>query len=170
MTNNINWDLLMSFFGKSPMDEDFDQFLLELGIKKRPKGQHLYERIDITKDSSLQLALCAKEHYTEEQVTHDFPLQTENWYVLEAIIISPDYTGILPFGLKLNMKKNEVIQLLGMPASGKLPSSDFHYHDRFVVVVDYESGSKNQVEELQITTPTTFNVEILKSGGIQVND
>lgn len=168
--NNIDWDLLMSFFGRSPKDKDFDQFLLDLGIKKRHRGKFTFERIDIIKDSSLQLELWEKKYYEEEQVTNDFPLQSDNWYVLSGILISPDYTGTLPFGLKLNMKKDKIVELLGTPASGKLPSDDFYYHNKLVVTVTYESGNKDEMKELQISMPTTYNIEILKSGEIQVGN
>lgn len=150
MTNaRMNIEELVKFLGHSPTSDAFDNFLLESGIKQRPKDSSDHRATLSDKSKSLSLIFHSKGSY-EEYIGHS--PKTDGWYILSQIDIDKKNQDTLPFGLEWKMPRERAAQLLGPPLEQD-DSFSFFYTRGTIVVLRYLSSKSDQVGSIGIFDP-----------------
>ena len=107
----MNIEKLMKFMGYGAAHPEFDEFLHENGVKKRPKGDESTAWItDATKTITMEFSVSST--YNEE---HKEPAKSEGWFVLRAIDVDSKCIEKIPLGIKFEHSKSQVDAILHPP-------------------------------------------------------
>lgn len=149
---------LIHFLGYASIYLPFDDYLLSIGIKKRPKDTS-YKTRTITADN-LALEFTEYNDYLDDYLSE--PL-SEGRLILERVSFEAGFNDPLPFGLRFSMNPEAVLNKLGMPL--KVVAEDIDpieswlphfYYESFFVVVRF--NEKNHVmESISISYPSKYN-------------
>ena len=132
----MNIEKLMKFIGYGASHPEFDEFLHDNGVKKRPKGDESTVWItDATKTITMEFS--ASSTYNEE---HEKPAESEGWFVLRGIGIDQKCIETLPFGLDWKNSKATVDEILKSPVKTAGNLIAVYYHQGLVVTVRFDSG------------------------------
>ena len=151
---------LINFLGYTSIYEPFDDYLLSIGIKKRPKDTSLKSRI--IEADNLSLRFLEYDDYVEDYLSE--PL-SEGQLILERVSFEAGCSDPLPFGLSFNMNLETVINTLGEPLKvvvegidQKEPWIPYFYLKGFLVVVRFNQKTLD-MEDVFVSRPDKYNRE-----------
>lgn len=154
----IQSDKSLEFLGHSSIHEPLDDFLLSLGIKKRPKSASL-STMSVEGDG-IVFSFVERPDYIE-RYGHQ-PLSAGE-LVLDRIDFDQDGSMPLPFGLKYSLDFDLAAKLLGGVLQSKDPDMvapkpwmpRFHFKGFFVVLHFDKSSMK--MKHAVVTRPSLMN-------------
>ena len=152
---------LLSFLGHSSIYPPFYDFLLESGIKKRPKKNEGSESLT-DKTTGLTLEFDLATIFDEASL---IPKKSEGWYILSSVTFPRDFSDALPYGLSLNLTKADLDKKLGTAIKERphIPLVTY-FHNNMLITINW---NKEDPEDafIRFTAP---NVSHKKNLGISV--
>jgi len=129
---------LISFLGHSSIYPEFDNFLLENGIKERPKKIEGTQWIR-NEELGISLTFQLSDIFDEESLV---PQKSEGNFIFSGAEFPAVFKGKLPYELSLSLQKQDVDAKLGSPLRfrEKVPSATYFY-DGYVIVLNWMKDS-----------------------------
>ena len=134
----MNLDQLISLLGHSSVYPPLDDFLENVGIRKRPQGEDSLTFItDPTK--AITLHFSARSTYIED--VPEGP-RSEGLFVLRAIDVASQFRGPLPYGLDWQQSHVQVKEIFGPPLKERGDLVCTYFAVGQVIAVRFTTGGK----------------------------
>ncbi|ALV08764.1 hypothetical protein [Roseateles depolymerans] len=152
----MNVSDLFKFFGHASVYEPFDDFLLTLGVKKRPKDSDDYPYILKLKDAGVSLG------FEDDPADLGIERKSDGTFVFAKVHLDltkkGGFSGDLPFGVGKARTKSEIVAILGKPLSeGDKPIGDgvgmTYFVDGLVYVFVWADRAATQLEYVSLALP-----------------
>lgn len=130
--------ILLGYLGHSSIYPEFDDFMLQNGIKKRPKKNESSEAIT---DSATGIVLRFQSSvvFDEESLISK---KSDGKFILTEVSFPRGCSASPPYGISLAMPKSEVDKILGTPKDEtiKIPLAIYVYKG-FVITINWNKAS-----------------------------
>ena len=153
---------LVEFLGHSSIYEPFDDYLLSIGIKKRPKHDSTSGGRYPIKHPSLGLELGFETSigYQEESLV---PQKSAGQFVLDSVIFRKQPDLPLPYGLSFSLVRSQVDSIIG-PCVQRRPDDDSSTHFFQGVLVDIGWDRNGKMDSILFGYPHTYDQKHLNLG------
>jgi hypothetical protein len=149
---------LINYLGYTSIYKPFDDYLLSIGIKKRPKGTSLKTRF-LTQDN-LTLGFIEYDDYIEDYQIE--PL-SEGTLILERVDFEAGFEPQLPFGLDFKFSLKETLSNLSpalkLVVDGLEPISEWSprfFHQSFFLNINFDK-KLDQINHINVSKPDRYN-------------
>lgn len=154
----MNAEKAINFLNCTSINPDFDEFMLQSGIKKRPQGKDALETF-YTPDKQVSLTFQEKEVIEDIQL---FPIIGKGKYVLINFEVHSSYIGALPYQLDFSDSEIELTEKLGELLE-KLELANrtnlTYYHNN--VLITFFVSKQGKINIISFSAPNIYDVKNL---------
>lgn len=143
----------ISYLGYSSIHPEVDDFLLENGIKKRPKKNEASETITDEKIGA-SFDFQGSPSFDEESL---MPKKSDGRFILRGVTFLSGFTGRLPYGISLKMSQDEISKILGNPKRERpqIPIATY-FRDGMVITVNWLKSDPKEAF-IRFTVPNIYD-------------